>query len=228
MCGRYASNTPPDLMRQIFRTSNVLPNIPARYNIAPTQDVPVIRRNPESGEHSLDLLRWGLIPHWANDTGIGAMLINARAEGLTERPAFREAFRRRRCLVPATAFYEWRRGTKPKQPFAVRRRDGRPLAFAGLWENWKTPEGQWLRSFTIITVPANELLALLHERMPAILEEADYALWLGDQPAEPEQLLALLRPFPAELLETYPVSPAVNSVRTDDSSLLDRAGPSGG
>ncbi len=222
MCGRYASDIPPDLMRRIFRSGNPLSNIPARYNVAPTQEAPVIRRNPETGERSLDLLHWGLIPHWAKDPAVGAKLINARAESLSERPAFRDAFRRRRCLVPATAFYEWRRGTKPKQPFAVHRRDGAPLAFAGLWENWKMPEGQWLRSFTIVTVPANELLALLHDRMPAILDQADHALWLGDQASEAERLLALLRPYPAELLETYPVKPAVNSVRNEGASLLER------
>lgn len=221
MCGRYASSTPPERLRRIFRTTNALPNVPARYNLCPTQDVLAVRTHPKTGERSLDLLRWGLIPHWAKDATIGARLINARAENLSDKPAFRDAFGRRRCLIPADAFYEWRDRTRPKQPYAIRRRDGEPMAFAGLWENWRAADGNWLRSCTIVTTAANPLVAPLHDRMPAILEEADYPLWLGEQPAEAERLLGLLRPFPGDRLEMFAVGPAVNDVRRDEAGMLE-------
>lgn len=222
MCGRFALKTPPEALREIFATTNPVPNFPARYNFAPTQDILAVRRNPETGERSLDVLRWGLIPHWAADPRVGTRLINARAEGIEDKPAFRDAFRRRRCLIPADAFYEWRRGTKPKQPYAIRRADHAPFAMAGLWENWRSPEGAWIRTATIITTAASDLVAPLHDRMPVILRPADHARWLGEAPAEPAVLKAMLAPLPAAGgMVAYPVGLAVNDVRNDGAALLE-------
>jgi putative SOS response-associated peptidase YedK len=195
--------------------------MPARYNLAPTQDALVLRRNPETGERSLDPIRWGLIPHWAKDPAIGNKLINARAESIPAKPSFRDAFRRRRCLVPADGFYEWRKDTKPKQPYLIHMKDGEPFAFAGLWENWRDPATEtWVRTFTIITTDANEVAAPIHNRMPAILAPGDYGRWLGEEPADEAALTQLLRPYPADLMEAFPVSLAVNRVTNDTPDLF--------
>ena len=224
MCGRFASSTPPEVMRQMFGTKNLVPNFPARFNIAPTQDVLTVRLNPKTGERSLDPLRWGLIPHWAKDSSIGVKLTNARAEGISDKPSFRDAFRRRRCIIPADAFYEWKTGTKPKQPYAIRRADRQSLALAGLWENWKAPDGQWVRTCTIITTEANPLIAPLHDRMPVILPPENYGLWLGDEPSTSEVLKAILKPFPAEQMEAYPVGFAVSKIGNEGAVLLEPIG----
>ena len=224
MCGRFASITPPETMRQMFGTRNLVPNFPARFNLAPTQDVLAVRFNPETRERSLDPLRWGLIPHWAKDQSMGVKLINARAEGIADKPSFRDAFRRRRCIIPADAFYEWKAGTKPKRPHAVRRADHQLMALAGLWENWKAPDGQWVRTCTIITTAANTLVAQLHDRMPVILPPEDYGLWLGEEPATTEELKALLTPFQADQMEAYPVGFEVSKVASEGSGLLEPAG----
>ncbi|MBC7907534.1 MAG: SOS response-associated peptidase [Rhodospirillaceae bacterium] len=227
MCGRFASTTPPEAMAKLFGTVNAVPNGPARWNVAPTQDVLTVRFNPKPRQRSLDLLRWGLIPHWAKDASMGNKLVNARAEGIADKPAFRDAIRRRRCLIPADAFYEWRPGAEPKapkQPYAIQMADGRPFAIAGLWENWKDPEGHWLRTCTIITTAANELVARLHDRMPVILAPADYGRWLGDEPAEPGDVLGLLRPYPTDLMTAYPVSREVSNVRNEGPQLLEPIG----
>lgn len=208
----------------MFDTRNLVPNFPARFNLAPTQDILAVRFNPETGARSLDPLRWGLIPHWAKDQSIGVKLINARAEGIADRPSFRDAFRRRRCIIPADAFYEWKAGTKPKQPYAIRRSDGQMLALAGLWENWKAPDGQWVRTCTIITTEANELVAQLHGRMPVILPPEDYGLWLGEEPVTVEELKALLRPFPAGQMDAYPVGFEVSKVASEGPGLIEPAG----
>jgi len=176
MCGRFVQKSPPELLRERFGTVNSVPNYPARYNAAPTDDIAVVRFNPETEQRSLDLLRWGLIPHWAKDPSIGNRLINARAEALAEKPSFRDAFHRRRCLVPADAFYEWRPEGSRKQPYAIAFRDGEPMALAGLWENWRDPEGNWVRTFTIVTTAANDLLQPIHDRMPVVIEPGDYSL----------------------------------------------------
>lgn len=158
---------------------------------------------------------------------MGSKLVNARAEGIADKPSFRDAIRQRRCLIPADAFYEWRKPAEPKapkQPYAIRMADGRPFAFAGLWENWKDPEGHWLRTCTIITTEANELVARLHDRMPVILVPEDYGRWLGDELAEPDDVLGLLRPYPAEAMVAYPVSRAVSNVRNEGADLLEPIG----
>lgn len=207
-------------MRRLFGVRGPVPNFPTHYNAAPTQSLPVVKWNPETSERTLDLLRWGLIPSWAKDAKIASSLINARAEGVAVKPSFRTAFAKRRCLVPADAFYEWRAGTKPKQPYAIRMKSGETFALAGLWENWKDGEGQWVRTYTIVTTAANELLAPLHDRMPVIVDPTDYGKWLGEVAADPTELTALMKPYQAELMKVYRVGLAVSNVRNDEASLL--------
>ena len=227
MCGRYLLKAPAEALRRAFGFVEQ-PNLMPRYNIAPTQDVPVIRERREpKGERTLQLLRWGLIPSWAEDMKGGAKLINARAEGISERPSFREAFWKRRCLVPADGFYEWRTEGKLKQPYLIQRRDRAPFAFAGLWERWvprmQPPEPAYIDSFTIVTTRANALLEPLHLRMPVILAPEDYARWL-DRSAGESELKALLKPAPEDVLAYVPVSPRVNAAAPDDAGLIEPTG----
>jgi len=229
MCGRFLLTAPVEALRRLFGVME-LPNLGARYNIAPTQDVPVVRVKPDStqsGDRELVMLRWGLIPSWAKDATIAASLINARGESVAEKPAFRAAFRQRRCLVPADGFYEWKAtshtGAKgkpaPKQPYLIRRRDQMTFAFAGLWEHWRG-DGKTgpLETFTIITTDANADIAAIHHRMPVILDPADYGAWLDTGNKEAG---ALLRPAPLGALEAVPISTRVNAVRNDDASLIE-------
>ncbi|HZB93764.1 MAG TPA: SOS response-associated peptidase [Stellaceae bacterium] len=230
MCGRFLNKLPAAEIARIFATRTPLPNYPARYNLAPTDAVLAARYNPETKMRALDPLRWGLVPHWATDLSFGARCINARAETVAKTAAFRDAFRARRCLIPASGFYEWRKSAKTRTPYAILPKDEPLFAFAGLWENWRDAAGggSWIRTCTIITCNANPLLMPIHERMPVILGEQDWACWLGEAPATPEQLLALLRPFPAERMRLYPVAPRVNSVKNDDPSLIDPVMAEGG
>lgn len=222
MCGRYHSATPPELIRGWFRVLGPLPNWRPTWNAAPTQSLPVVRFNPQTGARSLDLLRWGLVPSWAKDPKIGAKMINARAETVATLPAFRKAFARRRCIVPADGFYEWSTTDAGKVPYAVGPAEaGTIWGFAGLWEGWKNEAGKWLRSFTILTTTANEALRRIHERMPVILPPEAYGRWLGEEPAEPDELQGLLKPCPPEAVRAWTVSPRVNSVRNDDATLVD-------
>jgi putative SOS response-associated peptidase YedK len=251
MCGRYMFRSAPEEVRRAFgvnledefsQTGRELGGerlFGPRYNIAPLQDVPIVRRRRagrdltivREGEGGRELVaaRWGLVPGWAKDPSIGDRMINARAETLAEKPAFRAAFRARRCIVPASGFYEWQRRAKgPKQPFLIRRRDGAPVGLAGLWEAWTDPAtGEELVTCTIVTCAPNALVAELHDRMPVILDSADYDRWL-----DPSDLRGaeLLRPCPEEWLEAAPVSTRVNSPRNDDESILqpDAAGPGQG
>ena len=215
MCGRYLLTTPVDALSQLFRFME-RPNLGPRYNIAPTQDVPIVRLTRDGERRELILVRWGLVPYWADDPKIGNRLINARAETIERAPAFREAYRRRRCLVPADGFFEWRKQGKTRQPLLVRRQDRAPFAFAGLWERWRQPDGQILRSCTIVTCPPNALVAPVHDRMPVILDEGDHDRWLDPEAGGAE----LLRPCPAEWLEAVEVSPRVNSPANDDPDCL--------
>ncbi len=219
MCGRYAIFLPPEALRILFRTSNPLPNTAPTWNMAPTQAAPVIRRNPETGERHLDALRWGLIPFFTSDPKGGRKPINARAETVASSGVFRGALARRRCLVPADAFYEWRTMPNGKQPYAIARTDGAPLAFAGLWESWRGPDQEVVRTFAIITTAANATMRELHHRMPVVLEAADWPAWLGEGQGDPT---ALLLPAGESVLHLWAVSRAVNSVRNNGAELLDR------
>lgn len=222
MCGRFASMTSPEAMRRIFGTKNATPDFLPRYNLAPTQDMLVVRYNSESGERCLDIVKWGLIPSWAADPRVGAKLINARAETVADKPSFRDSFNRRRCLIPADAFYEWRQGGRPKQPYAITRKHGGLLVFAGLWSNWRDPAGQWIRTAVVITTTANDVISVLHDRMPAVLGEKDWATWLGETPAPPDELQSLLKPLPSHEIEIYPVGTGVNRTANDGPWLLER------
>ena len=222
MCGRYILQREPALISEYAEIHGPIPNHPASWNVAPTQTSLVIRRNPQTGARHLDPLRWGLVPRWAKDASGAAKLMNARSETLLEKPSFREAFQRRRCLVPADGFYEWRMEEGQRQPYAVALANGEPMLFAGLWEGWQQPDGEWLRSFTIITTEANAKQALVHHRMPVLLDRADWPAWLGETGAAAEELLALLRPSPAEALACWPVDRRVGRVAENDAALLRR------
>ncbi len=225
MCGRYTLTTPLEGLREVFLFEGA-PNLAPRYNIAPTQEVPAVRLGPEDGGRRLVSLRWGLIPSWAKEASIGSRMINARAESVAEKPAFRTAFRQRRCLIPADGFYEWQaRPSGPKQPYHIARAAGGPFAFAGLWERWSERGGEEpVESFTIVTTEANRRLAAIHHRMPVILAPADHAAWL-DPASGIDALQALLRPAPEEAFVATPVSTRVNAVRHDDPSLVEPAPP---
>ena len=219
MCGRFASTTPPASVATLFKTVGPVPNAAPSWNIAPSQPAMVVRRHPETGERHLDLLTWGLVPHWTKELAKARKPINARAETVATSPMFREAFHRGRCIVPADAFYEWQaQEAGPKQPYAIARRDGELLAFAGLWEGWRGPAGEILRTFTIIVTAANEDLAPIHDRMPVILEQRDWPAWLGEQEADPTELL---RPAEAGTVRIWPVSTRVNKPANNDAALLE-------
>ncbi len=221
MCGRFSVHHLADALLFLFDLHDA-PEYPPRYNIAPSQQVPVVRRQHQHRVLEPALVRWGLIPHWAGAANIGYRMINARAEGVAEKPAFRAAFRRRRCLVPAHGFYEWRkRDTSPKRPFNIRRKDGRPFAMAGLWETWTDPaSGQEVQSCTIVTTAANALIEPLHNRMPVILERGEFQAWLDPADTGGRGLLPLLesRPWPEMVCE--PVSLAVNDVKSDGPACV--------
>jgi putative SOS response-associated peptidase YedK len=223
MCGRFFLQRDPAGLARYFETVNPTPNHRASWNIAVTQESLVVRRHPDSGDRHLDMLRWGLVPRWAKDSKDAAKLMNARADGLAEKPSFRDAFAKRRCIVPMDGFYEWRKHEDgSKQAYAVALATGEPMAVAGLWEGWKQPDGAWLRSFTVITTEANEKQALVHHRMPAILPPEVWDAWLGAEPAEPVELLELLLPCPADDIVIWPVDNRVGKVAENDAKLLRR------
>ena len=225
MCGRYSLTTAPEALRRLFAFENQ-PNFTARYNIAPTQVVPVVRAS-ETGR-TLDLLRWGLIPSWAKDRSVASKMINARAETVAEKPAFRAAYAKRRCLVPADGFYEWRSEGGAKQPFRIGMKGGAPFAFAGLWESWTDAENdnEAVQTFTIVTTSANAKLHPIHHRMPVILPQDRYAAWLdptADPTADPNDVA--LGPYPDEPMAFYRVSKRVNNVRNDDFACVEPLNP---
>lgn len=196
------------------------PDLPPRYNIAPTQQVPIVRLVSADAGRRVELLRWGLIPSWAQDPTIGARMINARAETLTTKPAFRAAMRQRRCLVLADGFYEWQKRNGRKQPFYVHLVEHRPFGFAGLWEHWESANGEAIDSCTVITTEPNELIAPVHDRMPAILHPEDHAIWLDPTNKQPASLKSLLRPYPAKEMKVYPVTARVNNPSYDGSECI--------
>jgi putative SOS response-associated peptidase YedK len=247
MCGRFTLRAPASTIAEQFQVLDIQTFEP-RFNVAPTQPVAAVRLPPESGRRQFAWLKWGLVPSWVKDPAIGNRLINARAETLAEKPAFRAAFRQRRCLVVADGFYEWRRTGGCKQPYFIRLHDERPFAFAGLWESWegKTAPGRTvpgtvfatdlfssqslsaktvpgavlLETCTLITTGPNELMEPIHDRMPVILSPADYDRWLDPAIHEPDKLLPLLRPYPADAMLAVPVSVRVNNPKNDDAECV--------
>jgi putative SOS response-associated peptidase YedK len=218
MCGRFVLTTTTDQIQQSFGVEDV-PSIASRYNIAPTQNVLVIRQNG-GGSRYAGMLRWGLIPHWAKDPAIGNKMINARSETAHEKPSFRNPIRYRRCLIPASGFIEWSQENGSKQPWYIHRKDGAPLAFAGIWDAWKRPEGT-IDSCSILTTSANTLVAKIHDRMPVILSASEYDQWLDRQITEAKQLETLYAPFPSDLLEAIPISTNINNPRHDSPDCLE-------
>jgi putative SOS response-associated peptidase YedK len=216
MCGRFASHRPVDEIRAIFGTVNAPPNAPPSWNMAPTRLALAVRLHPQTRTRHLDLLRWGLLPQWAKDPKSVRQPINARSETAAIAPMFREALAQRRCLIPADAFYEWQASASGKVPHAIARQDGAMLALAGLWEGWRGADGEVLRTFAILTTQANAALRTLHERMPVVVEPADWPVWLGEAEGD---AAALLRPS-AATFRVWPVSARVNNVRNDDAELL--------
>lgn len=216
MCGRYAVTTAPEAIRQLFRYAEK-PNFPPRYNIAPTQPIAIVRLS--EGERHFALVRWGLIPSWVKDPKSVSLMFNARGETAAEKPAYKAAMKRRRCLVPADGFYEWKREGDRKRPHWIRRRDSKPLAFAGLWETWTGPNGEELETAAIVTTAANDTLKPLHDRMPVVVPPDAFGLWL-DPNADLKIAAALMTPAPNDLLEAYEVSSAVNRVANDEPALL--------
>lgn len=230
MCGRFTLRTPESVLVEQFRVDSIPPLSP-RYNIAPTQEVGTVRA-PQPAQREFVWMSWGLVPRWAKDPSIASQMINARAETAAEKPAFRDAFRRRRCLIIADGFYEWKKTSgRIKQPYYIRMKDDRPFAFAGLWERWgggatsdagndARHEPRQLESCTILTTHANDLLADLHDRMPVILGPADYDRWLDAGTTDPEALKYLLEPYPSDELIAEPVSTRVNNVKHDDADCI--------
>lgn len=230
MCGRYVSATPPDQIAAYFDTEAPEVLLERSYNVAPTQDVYAVLA--DGGVRHLDAFHWGLVPSWAKDAKIGSRMINARAETLADKGAFKAAFMRRRCIVPADGFYEWRKdpdapAKAKKQPFFVHRPDGQPYAFAGLWEVWRGPnkDQEPLRSLTIITTAANGPMGEVHDRMPVLLDEGAWDTWLDRENEDLDLLGRLLVPAPASLIAMHPISTEVNSVRNDGPQLIDPIDP---
>lgn len=220
MCGRFTLSSPPSVLARLFLLDET-PKLSPRFNIAPTQAVAVIRWSEETRSRRLAMHQWGLIPSWAKDPAVGAKMINARSETVAERPAFRSAFRRRRCLVPADGFYEWVRAGNRKQPYHIRMRDGRPFAFAGIWERWKGAGDSTLHTCALLTTVPNELLKPLHHRMPVILPEQVHAQWLDPANQDEAALRNLLQPYPAAGMIAYPVDRRVNNPGIDGKENID-------
>jgi len=223
MCGRVVQASGPlnlAIVDGLDVRDSRLTNVLLRYNSPPGQELLVIRQNHQTGERSMDFLKWGLIPYWCKDPKGGRKPINAKAETVSRLPTFRDAYERRRCILPIDGFFEWKaiKGQKARQPFAIAMKDRSPCGIAGLWENWKDPtSGEWVRTFAIITVPANELVGAIHDRMPAILHREYHDRWLGIEP-DPNDVL---RPFPSDLLRMWPISTRLNSPMNDHEALLE-------
>ena len=209
MCGRVKLEGDFNRLKAAFKIPNdyPAPNYVPSWSVAPTDSLPIVRYDAKQGHRTLDLMRWGLVPLWARDLKIGFSTINAMAETVDSKPVFREAFYQRRCLVPIGAFYGWKKlEPKEEQPYAIALANGDFMALAGLWEDWKSPANEWVRSFTIITCPPNELCGQIHDRMPVILPPAEWSAWLGEEPAGIDLLKAMLAPYPAEEMTIWPVS----------------------
>jgi putative SOS response-associated peptidase YedK len=223
MCGRARLSSDVSEIKLVFSIppGRPPPNFAPSWNVAPSDPLPVVRFDPKERQRSLDVMRWGLIPSWAKDMKVGFSNINAKAEGIENKPAFRKGFERRRCLVPVDNFYEWRKTATGKQPYALALSDRGIMALAGLWDNWHSPAGEWVRSFAIVTATPNELCAEIHNRMPVILKPDAWPVWLGEEAADGPDLKALLAPYPSEDMIAWPVSARIGNVRNNDSSLIE-------
>lgn len=217
MCGRFTLTADPEVIQEAFSLASMPEGVTPRFNIAPTQPVAVI---PNDGKNQMDYYLWGLIPSWAKDPAMGNRMINARSETLAEKPSFRSAFRRRRCLVLADGFYEWRKDGARKTPMYIKLSSGRPFAFAGLWESWYSPDGSNILSCTIITTQPNALMEPIHNRMPVILSPEAYPLWLAPGEQDTAPMSALLAPYPPTQMTAYPVSTLVNSPANDSPRCI--------
>jgi putative SOS response-associated peptidase YedK len=218
MCGRYASFLPAEYLARLFATVNPPPNLTPTWNMAPTMDAPTVRLDRETGERHLDVLKWGLVPYFTKDLKTARKPINARRETVATSGMFREAFAKRRCLVPAAAYYEWLDGPNGKVPFAVARLDGDPVVFGGMWEEWRSPDGEKLRTFATITTEANNQLSVIQDRMPVIIEREDWPVWLGEAEGDPKSLLGAA---PEDVLRVWPVDKKVGNFRNDGPELLE-------
>jgi putative SOS response-associated peptidase YedK len=225
MCGRYRLSRRKQIIADNFDSTPFDDDWSPRYNIAPTQPVPVIRQHPNEPERVMSLMKWGLIPLWAKDVSVAARMINARSETAHTLPAFRDPMKFRRCLVPADGFYEWQKTGKAKQPFCFEVNDCELFAFAGLWDRWKDSNGQWIKSCSILTTTPNAVTAAIHDRMPVILNRDDYELWLDPGMKDAVTVAELLRPFDARIMRCYPVSHRVNQVQNDDAECARAVAP---
>jgi putative SOS response-associated peptidase YedK len=217
MCGRYRLSRRKEVIEDHFDSISGEEDWSPRYNVAPTQPVPIIRQHPKEPRRELSLVRWGLIPSWAKDASGAAGMINARSETAPTKPAFRDALKSRRCIVPADGFYEWSRTRAGKQPYCFEVNDGELFAFAGLWERWKDPGGNWIRTCSILTTTSNAVTSAVHDRMPVILEPDAYDLWLDPGFNDVAAVSEMLKPYDARLMRSYPVSTRINQAVNDDA-----------
>ena len=216
MCGRFKLSRRKQIIEEYFETDDWAEDWSPRFNIAPTQPVPVIRQHPKEPVRQITTMRWGLIPNWAKDPSIAGSTINAKSETAATKPAFRDPFKFRRCLIPADGFYEWRKTGTTKQPFCFEVNDGELFAFAGLWDGWKDSDGRWLKSCSILTTTPNAVTSTVHDRMPVILDRESYDLWLDPGMQNVAAISELLKPCDARLMKCFPVSSRVNHVANDD------------
>ena len=217
MCGRYRLSRRKQIIEEHFDSVSGEEDWSPRYNVAPTQPVPIIRQNPREPHRELSLVRWGLVPAWAKDSRGAAKMINARSETAATMPAFRDAMKFRRCIVPADGFYEWKKSGAARQPYCFEVSDGELFAFAGIWERWKDPSGNTLETCSILTTTSNAVAAQVHDRMPVILDSDSYDLWLDPGMRDVAAAAELLKPCDARLMRSYPVSARVNHVANDDA-----------
>jgi|SRR5579872_3180070 len=225
MCGRYRLSRRKQILEEHFDSVSEMEDWNPRYNIAPTQPVPVIRQHPIDPVRILSLFRWGLVPSWARDSSVAARMINARSETANTKPAFADSLKCRRCLIPADAFYEWKKDGKAKQPYCFEVNDGALFAFAGIWDRWKDPSGNLVQTCSILTTSPNAVTRAVHDRMPVILDVPDFGLWLDPGMKNVAEILELLKPYDAHLMRCYPVSHRVNNVINDDEACSEQVDP---
>ena len=225
MCGRYRVSRTKQVLEQYFDTAPWEEDWIPRYNVAPTQPVPVIRRHPNDGSRQMSTMKWGLVPYWAKSASVGASTINAKSETAATKPAFRDPLKFRRCLIPADGFYEWKKLGKNKKPYCFEVNRGQLFAFAGLWDGWRDASGQWLKTCSILTTTPNAMTSPVHNRMPVILDPGSYDVWLDPQMQDALAATELLKPYDHRQMRCYPVSDRVNYVGNDDEACSRAAKP---